>query len=58
VNWLWQTWKTFDAKDDTLEMAVGILNRYLNNEENILKNEIQLIGLTCLFIAQKYEEIY
>ena len=38
-------------------MAVNIIDRYLERQQ-VNKDYGQLIGLTALFIAGKYEEIY
>lgn len=38
-------------------MAVNLLDRYLQ-KELITRDKFQLLGITALFIASKYEEIY
>ena len=57
VDWLVQVHKRFKLMSDTLYLTVGLLDRYLSNCESIKKNEMQLIGITCLMIACKAEEI-
>ena len=36
-------------------MAVDFIDRYLSVQINIQKSQLQLIGVTCLFIAAKLE---
>jgi hypothetical protein len=57
VDWLVQVHKRFKLMSDTLYLTVGLLDRYLSNCDSIKKNEMQLIGITCLMIACKAEEI-
>jgi cyclin E len=43
---------------ETFYLAVDFLDRFLGISSNIPKNRLQLIGVTCLFIGAKLEEIY
>jgi cyclin E len=43
---------------ETFYLAVDFLDRYLGISSNVPKNRLQLIGVTCLFIGAKLEEIY
>ena len=58
VDWLVQVHKRFRLQSETLYLTVGIMDRYLSVEENISKNDMQLIGVTSMMMACKYEEIY
>ena len=42
---------------DTLFLAVSYLDRYLSLIP-VTRNLLQLVGVTCLLLAAKYEEIY
>ena len=42
---------------DTLFLAVSYLDRYLSTHR-VLRSRLQLVGVTCLLLAAKYEEIY
>lgn len=42
----------------TYYLAIDYVDRYLSRVSSIQKNQLQLIGITCLFIAAKIEEIY
>ena len=44
-------------KEQTLFLALSYLNAY-SAVHDITKHEYQLVGITCLWIASKYEEIY
>lgn len=43
---------------ETYYLAVDFLDRYLSMQRGVVKSQLQLIGITCLFIASKVEEIY
>ena len=47
----------FKLKEETLFLAVNIIDRYLS-QQTITKEKFQLLATTALFIATKYEEIY
>lgn len=57
IDWLISIHYQFHLTPETLYMTVGILDRFCQNE-NIAKNKVQLVGITSMFIASKYEEIY
>ena len=38
-------------------MTVNLIDRYIEKEQ-ISRQKLQLVGITCMFIASKYEEIY
>ena len=47
-------------KQETLYLTINLFDRYIQklNFKGIISSDINLIALTCLFIASKYEEIY
>ena len=47
----------FALKRETFHYAVNYVDRYLSKVENVRKIDLQLIGVTSLFIASKMEEI-
>lgn len=57
INWLIQVHQTFSLASETLYICVSMIDRYLAREL-VQKNRLQLVGVTALFIASKYEEIY
>lgn len=57
IDWLIEVnlkWKYVPA---TLYLTVNIVDRYLS-KATVTRSELQLVGVTALFIASKYEEIY
>lgn len=57
VDWLVEVALEFRVVSDTLFLAVSFLDRYLSMVPTERGN-LQLVGVTCLLIACKYEEIY
>lgn len=59
VDWLVDVHRKFKLRQETLFIAVNLIDRYLEaTTESVPKSKFQLFGITCLFIAAKYEEIY
>ena len=58
VNWIIEVHDRFKLLPDTLFLSVIIFDRYMSVINNIDKNRLQLIGVTSLLIACKYEEIF
>lgn len=56
VDWLIDVHYNFNFNKETLFQAIWILDTYLSNEI-IPRNKLQLLGITCLFISCKYNEI-
>jgi Cyclin, N-terminal domain len=52
-----QVCQEFRLVSDTLFLAVSYLDRYLSLIP-VTRNRLQLVGVTCLLLASKYEEIY
>ena len=57
IDWLVEVHLKFKLLPDTLYLAVNILDRFLEKEV-VLRDKLQLVGVTAMFIASKYEEIY
>ncbi|GMI94622.1 cyclin b3;1 [Hibiscus trionum] len=57
INWMVEVHLKFDLMQETLYLMVNLLDRYLS-EVQIKKNEIQLVGLTTLLLASKYEDFW
>ena len=57
VNWMVAVHEQFKLSLDTLHISVDILDRYLQKMP-VTKKKLQLVGITAMFIAAKYEEIY
>jgi cyclin B len=57
VDWLVEVHARFKLIPETLQLTVNIMDRYLT-KENTKRKELQLIGVTAMLIACKYEEMY
>jgi G2/mitotic-specific cyclin-B, other len=57
VDWLVEVHNKFKLVPETLYLTVNLIDRYLEREQ-VERHKLQLVGVTCLLIASKYEEIY
>lgn len=57
VDWLVEVHYKFRLQSPTLWLCVNLLDRYLEKKP-LLRNRLQLLGVTCLLVACKFEEIY
>lgn len=53
-----QVCEVYKLHRETFYLTVDYLDRYLSAREGVPKQQLQLIGITCLLIASKMEEIY
>jgi len=59
VDWLVEVHQQFSLLQETLFLAVAILDRYMQERaDKIPRKKLQLVGVTSMFIAAKYEEMY
>lgn len=58
LDWLNEVCEVYKLHRETYYLALDYLDRYLSTKVNVSKSYLQLIGITCLFIAAKVEEIY
>ncbi|XP_019337555.1 G2/mitotic-specific cyclin-B1 isoform X1 [Alligator mississippiensis] len=57
IDWLVQVQMKFRLLQETMYLTVAIIDRFLQN--NIVsKKTLQLVGVTAMFVASKYEEMY
>jgi len=57
VDWLVEVHYKFRLMPETLYLTVNIIDRFLM-ETQVPRDKLQLIGVTAMVIASKYEEIY
>jgi Cyclin, N-terminal domain len=57
VDWLVEVHLKFKLVPETLYLTVNLIDRYLEVEQ-VSRPKLQLVGVTSLLIASKYEEIY
>ena len=55
VPMLFQVCEVYRLHRETFYLAVDFIDRYLSVSRNIHKQQLQLIGITALFIAAKME---
>jgi Cyclin, N-terminal domain len=59
IDWLMEVSEEFMIKRDTLYICVNFIDRYISLADyELQKQELQLIGVTSLFLACKVEEVY
>lgn len=58
LDWLNEVCEVYKLHRETYYLALDYLDRYLSTNVRVTKTCLQLIGITCLFIAAKVEEIY
>lgn len=56
VDWLLQVHMRYHMLPETLWIAVNIVDRFLSNRV-VSRSKLQLVGVTAMFVAAKYEEI-
>ena len=57
IDWLIEVHLKFKLMIETLYLTVNLIDRFLE-KETITRNKLQLVGVTAMFLASKYEEIY
>ena len=57
IDWLISLQYKFFLNSQTLFLTVNLIDRYLSRK-TIYRTRFQLLGVTALFIASKYEEMY
>ncbi|NXL91687.1 CCNB2 protein, partial [Alectura lathami] len=57
VDWLVQVHSRFQLLQETLYMCVAVMDRFLQNYP-VPRKRLQLVGVTALLLASKYEETY
>ena len=57
VDWLVEVAQEYKLVSETLFLAVNYIDRYLSSEATP-RRKLQLVGITCMSVAAKYEEIY
>ncbi|XP_039057911.1 cyclin-A2-2-like [Hibiscus syriacus] len=56
IDWLVEVSEEYKLVPDTLYLTVSLIDRFLSHNF-IEKQRLQLLGVTCMLIASKYEEI-
>ncbi|KAL3621102.1 hypothetical protein CASFOL_036014 [Castilleja foliolosa] len=56
VDWLVEVAEEYKLVSDTLYLTVNYIDRYLSAHK-LVRNKLQLLGVSCMLVASKYEEI-
>ncbi|KAM3876879.1 G1/S-specific cyclin-E1 [Diretmus argenteus] len=58
LDWLMEVSEVYKLHRETYHLAQDYFDRFMATQSNVFKSTLQLIGITCLFIAAKVEEMY
>ena len=58
VDWLVEVQIQYHLLQETLYLAVSILDRFLQAVPTTSKKYLQLVGVAAMYVASKYEEVY
>uniref|UniRef100_A0A674N0X3 Cyclin E1 n=1 Tax=Takifugu rubripes TaxID=31033 RepID=A0A674N0X3_TAKRU len=58
LDWLMELSEVYKLHRETYHLAQDYFDRFMATQRNVFKSTLQLIGITCLFIAAKVEEMY
>lgn len=56
LDWLVEVHQRYQLRSETLYLAASLIDRFLATRP-VLRKRLQLIGVVCMFIASKFEEI-
>ena len=57
LDWMTEVCMEFTLKRETFGYAVNYVDRFLSFETGVKKHDLQLVGVTALFLAAKMEEV-
>jgi cyclin B len=57
VDWLVEVHLKFKLSTETLYLMINLIDRFLA-KKMVARQRLQLVGVTCMLLASKYEEIY
>jgi cyclin B len=57
VDWLIEVHMKYRLRPETLHLTVNLVDRYLSRIP-VMRKRLQLVGVVCMFIASKFEEIH
>lgn len=59
IDWMIEVLTNFKCDDQTFFLAVALLDRYFKGKQESHEiSDLHIIGVTVMFIASKYEDIY
>ena len=57
LNWLVEVAEEYNLSSQTLYLSANYIDRFLSVVP-VVRDKLQLVGVSCVFIASKYEEIF
>ena len=57
IDWLVEVAEEYRLEAETLYLAVNYIDRFLS-QVPVNRSKLQLVGVTCMLVAAKYEEIH
>jgi len=58
LDWLVDVQEHYSLLQETFQLSVSIIDHYLNVDTELKKELLQLLGITALSLAAKYEELH
>lgn len=58
LDWFAEVHEYTQMSQETFQLSVSIMDRYLHEDETIQKFQLQLVALGSIFISSKYEDIF
>ena len=57
LDWLVEVTFAFKCRERTYFLVAALFDAYLRGSKGLTNREVHLLGITCLFIGSKYEDI-
>ena len=58
IDWVIQVFQHFPCSKKTFFLTISLIDRYYKfASKKLASDDVHIIGITCIFIAVKYEEI-
>ncbi|XP_050302535.1 G1/S-specific cyclin-E1 [Anthonomus grandis grandis] len=58
LDWVMEVCEVYHLRRVTYYLTVDYFDRFLSLRPDVPKSQLQLVGVTCLFLASKLEEVY
>nr|XP_023026987.1 G1/S-specific cyclin-E [Leptinotarsa decemlineata] len=58
LDWIMEVCEVYHLRRVTYYLSIDYFDRFLSIRPDVPKNQLQLVGVTCLFLASKLEEVY
>lgn len=58
IDWMVEVLSVYQSSEETFFLAIKVMDLYISKAQNLKTSNIHLIGVTSMFIASKYEDVY